>query len=154
MPGTLSSGSNRAGVPPVVRDPQQVVFGQNVLLCGALCSGWVCKWFFFRDPQWWWVTHTSGVRDSCSRLPLPTADNARSTPSHINHARGAVPAAPSCRILGRDSDQASLSCPEHLAVAAAGWVCSQGDESSKEWCLVTVPSFLSAHEVTGASGGA
>ena len=59
-------------------------------------------------------------------LPLPPADHSRSTLSHLAHAEGAVPAAPSCRALGRDSDQVSGCCPECLAVATAGWVCFQG----------------------------
>ena len=42
---------------------------------------------------------------NCGGLPLTPADHARSTLSHLAQAGGAAPAAPSCRILGRDSDQ-------------------------------------------------
>ena len=47
--------------------------------------------------------------------------------------------------------------PEHLAVAAAEQVCSQGSESNSLWRLVAVPSFflfLPIPEVTGVAGGA
>ena len=46
--------------------------------------------------------------------------------------------------------------PEHLAVAAAGWVWvrSQGSESNNTQCSVAVPSFLPTPQVTGAKGGA
>lgn len=74
--------------------------------------------------------------------PLPPADHARSILSSLAHAESAVSTAPSCRVLGRDSDQVPGCCPEHLAVAAAGPVCSQGDESNNVWCLVAVPSFF------------
>ena len=98
---------------------------------------------------------TYGVRDNCLGLPLPPVDYARSTLSHFAHAGGVVPAASSCSVLGRNSDQVSGQCPEHLAVAAAGWVCSQGGKSNNLWCVVTVPSFfLLTFEVTGATGGA
>ena len=39
-----------------------------------------------------------------SGLPLPPAVHARGTLSHIAHAGGAVIAAPSCRVLGSDSE--------------------------------------------------
>ena len=43
-----------------------------------------------------------------------------------------------------------------MAMAAAGQVYSQGDESNNMWCLVVVPSFifLPTQEVTRAAGGA
>ena len=50
----------------------------------------------------------------------PPAGHASSTLSRLAHTGGAVPSAPSCRVLGRDSDQASGCCPECLAVAAEG----------------------------------
>ena len=67
----------------------------------------------------------SGVRGDCHSLPLLHADHTRNTLSYLAHAGGTEPAAPSCRILGRDSDQVSGHCPERLAVAAAGLMCSQ-----------------------------
>ena len=100
---------------------------------------------------------TSEVRDNCDSLPPPPADHTRRTLFHLAHAGGAAPAAPSCRVLGRDSDQVSGCYPECLAVAAAGQVCSQGSENNSIWCLVAVPSFfpfLSTPEVTGVAGGA
>ena len=36
LPGAFSSGSNRADVLPDIGEQQQVVFGHNALLCGAL----------------------------------------------------------------------------------------------------------------------
>ena len=91
--------------------------------------------------------------------PLPPADHARSTLSHLSHTGCAAPAAPSCRVLGRDSDQVSGHQPEHLAVASARQVCSQGSKRNSVWCLVAVPSFfffifLPTPEVTGVAGGA
>jgi len=85
---------------------------------------------------------TSGIRDNCGGLPLPPVDHARITLSHLANAEGAAPAAPSWKVLGMDSDQASGCCPEGLAVAAAEWVCSQGSEISGGWCFVAVPSFF------------
>ena len=114
-----------------------------------------CNWFLLRDLQCWWATIPSGVRGNCGGLPLPPADHVRSTLSHLAHRGGAAPAAPSCRILGRVSDQVSVWCPEHLAVAAAGRLCSQRSENNNMWCLVAVSSFsfLPTPEVTGAAGG-
>lgn len=107
---------------------------------------------------------TSGVGNNCGGLHSPPANHARSTPSCLAHAGGAAPAAPSFRVLGEDSDQAFRRCPEPLAVAAAGRVCSQEGESNNVWCLVPVPSFflfsffffffLLTPEVTGTAGGA
>ena len=102
-----------------------MVFGHNALLYGALevigaasgaCSG------------------TPSGSGPCpplesvitGGLPLPPVDHARSTLSHLALTGHAAPAAPSCRFLGRDSDQAFGHFPEYLAVAAAGWVCSWG----------------------------
>ena len=100
---------------------------------------------------------TSGIRDNCSGLSLLPADHIRSTLSYLAHAGGAVPVVPSCRVLGMYSDQVSKGHPEHLSVAAAGWVCSQGSESNSIWFLVAIPSsfsFLAIPEVTGVTGGA
>ena len=109
----------------------------------------------FRDPQWQRATSTSGVGDNFSGLPPPPADHSRSTLSHLAHAGGATPAAPSCRVLGRDSNQTFGCPPDCLAVAAAGRVCSQGAKSNNVWCLVAVPSFfLPTPGVIGAAGGA
>ena len=49
--------------------------------------------------------------------------------------------APRCRALGSDSDQACVGSTLPI-VAAAGPVCSQGNESNKGWFLVAVPSSL------------
>ena len=97
---------------------------------------------------------TSGVRDNCSGLPPPTADHARSTPSHLAHAGDAAQAAPSCKVLGRDNDQASGCFPEHLAMAAAGRVCSQVCEINSRSCLVTMSSSVVISELIGATCGA
>ena len=84
----------------------------------------------------------SPVVDNCNGLlPLP-ADHTRNTLSHLAQEESAALAAPSCRVLGRDSGQVSGPIPECLAVAAAGWVCSQGIESNSIWHLVAVPSFF------------
>ena len=79
---------------------------------------------------------TSGDMDNCGGLLLPPTGHARSTFSHLDHAGGAAPAVPSCMVLGRDSDQMSGPHPERLAVAVAGWVCSQGSESNSVRCFV------------------
>ena len=131
-----------------------MVFSSIALLCGALRGDRGHRWCQFTDFLWWWATHTSGVRDNCSGLPMPPVEHARNTMSCLAHAGGAAQFAPSCRVLGRDSDQAFGHCLEHLAVAAAGWVCSQGSESNNGWCLVAVSSFLLTSEVTGATDGA
>ena len=80
--------------------------------------------------------HPPGIRDNCGSLPLSPVDHGRSTLSHLAHIGCAAPAAPNCRVLGKDSDQMSGHHPEYLAVAAAGWLCSQGSESNSIWCLV------------------
>ena len=120
---------------------------------------WGCKWFLFRYLQWRWATPISGIRDNCSSLHLLPADHARSTLFHLAHAGGAALAAPTCRILRRDSDQVSGGHPERLAAAAAVWVCFQGSESNSIWLLVAMPSFfyfslLPTPEVTGVTGRA
>ena len=74
---------------------------------------------------------------------LPPPDHARSTLSHLAHAGSSAPVAPSCRVLGMDSDRVSGGHPERLAVAAAGWVCSLRSESNSVWCFVAMPSFFS-----------
>ena len=93
----------------------------------------------------------SGARDKCSDLPLPPVDHERSTLSCLAPIGGACQAAPSCRFLGRDSGQASGHCPECVAVAASGWVCSHGSESNNRWCSVTVSFFVVPSEVVGAA---
>ena len=45
-------------------------------------------------------------------------------------------------------------CPERLAVAATGQVCSQESESNNRWCSVAGPSFVPTSEVTEFTGGA
>ena len=107
----------------------------------------------FRDPQWRWAMPTSGIRDNSGGLSLPPADHTRSTLSHLAHIGGAVPAAPSCRVLGRDSDQASWCCPECWAVAAVGQVCSQVSKSNNRWCSVTMSFSVVPSEVVGAASG-
>ena len=98
---------------------------------------------------------TSGVRDNCGGLPPPLVDHARNTLFHLAHAGGAVPDAPSCRVLGRDSNQVSGHCPEHFEVATAGRVCSQGSKSNSICFLVIVfLIFATPPEVTGVTGGA
>ena len=63
------------------------------------------------------VGHDSlGVIDNCGDLPLLSVDNARSTLSCLDPTGCAAPAAPKSRSLGRDSNQASGHCSEHLAV--------------------------------------
>ena len=154
MPRAFGSGSGSGRVCefPGEWEQQQVVFSCNTLLCGALCDYWVHKWYLFMDPLE--ATPTSEVKDNYSGLPPPRVDHARSTPSCLGHAGGSAQAAPSCRVPGSGSDQACWCCPGHLAVGAAGHVCSQGTESSSGWWLIAVPSFLPTSELTGATGGA
>ena len=147
LPVAFDSGSSRIGVFPGVLEHQHVVFGHNALLCGALeVSG-----------------AASGVcsQTSSDGEPLPhlepeitvvvCPDHARSTSSCLAPTGGAAQAAPSCRFLGRDSDQASGHCPECLAVAAAGWVCSQGSKSNNRWCSITMSFSVVPSEVVGAA---
>ena len=94
------------------------------------------------DPWCEWTMTISRVSDNFRGLLPPPVDHARSTLSHLAHAGGAAPDAPSCRDLGSDSDQVYGHCLEHLAVEAAGWVCSQRSESNSVWCLVALPSFF------------
>ena len=119
-----------------------MALGHSALLCGALQGDWGCKWCLFRDPLWWWAMPTSGVSSNCCGLPPPPADHVRSTLFHLAHTGGAAQAVPSCRFLGRDSDQVSEHHPEHLAVVAAGWVYSQASENNNWWCSVAVPTFF------------
>ena len=93
----------------------------------------------------------SGVRDNCGGLPLPPVDCARSNSSCLAPTEGA-PAALSCRFLGRGSDQESGHCPKHLAVVAAGQVCSQLSESNNRWCSVASSSVVPSEVVWAASG--
>ena len=114
---------------------------------------------------------TGGTSEACSGTPsggrpcLPleseitvvvapaTADHARSTSSHLSPTGGAASAAPICRFLGRDSDQASGYCPVHLAVSVAEWVCSQRSESNNRWYSVAMSSSVVPSEVGGAASG-
>ena len=93
-------------VPRGVRAPTGGVWSQCPPLWCPL-GEWGCKWFLLRYLQWQWAMPTSGIRDNCGSLSLPPADHARRTLSHLAHSGGAAPAAPSCRVLGRDSDQGS-----------------------------------------------
>ena len=93
----------------------------------------------------------SGARDNCSGLLLPPVDHARNTSSCLAPTGGAAQAAPSCRFLGRDSDQASGHCPECLAVAAAEQVCSQGSKVNNRWCSITMSFSVVPSEVVGAA---
>ena len=56
--------------------------------------------------------------------PPPPVDHSRITPSQLAQAECTVPAAPSCMVLGRDSDKTSGCCSEHFTVAALGQVFS------------------------------
>ena len=104
-----------------------------------------------RTPTGGELLPTSGARDNCSDLPLPPVDHARSTSSCLAPTGGAAQAAPSCRFLGRDSDQASGHCPECLAVAAAGRVCSQGSESNNRWCSIAMSFSVVPSEMVEAA---
>ena len=59
-------------------------------------------------------------------------------PISLSHIAGAAQAVPSCRILGSDRYQTCGHCPERLAVATVGRVCSQGSKSINRWCSVAV----------------
>ena len=50
-----------------------------------------------------------------------------------------------------DSVKASEQCPEHLAVAAAEQVCSQGSQSSNRGHSVAMSSSVVPSEVVGAA---
>ena len=141
LPRTFGSGRIRAGVFLEVQEYQQVAFGHNALLCGALKVNGAAS-DFCSD-----ISHGSGPCPPLESgitgvLPLLPADYARSTLSYLAHTGGAAPVAPSCRVLERDSNQVSGGHPERLSVAAAAWVCSWGSESNSVWCLVAVPSFF------------
>ena len=86
-------------------------------------------------------------------MPPPTVDHSGNSPSHLAHAGAAAQTAPSCRVLGRDSDQACGHCPKHLAVAATERIYSEECESKNKWCLVAVPSSVVHPEVTGTANG-
>ena len=73
-------------------------------------------------------------------------------PVPLSPHRRAAQASPSCMFPGRDSEQASGHCLERLAVAAAGWVGSQGSESNR-WCSVTMSFSAVSSEVVGAASG-
>ena len=105
---------------PGVQEQQQVMFGHSALLCCALevigATSGACS-----------QTPSGGgphpPLDNCSGLPPPPVDPAKSTCSRLAPTEGVAPAAPSCRVLGRDSDQA-ITCGER----------------NNMWCLVAVPS--------------
>ena len=86
--------------------------------------------------------YCSGI--PCCGRPLPPLESVitlvvchtGSPLPHLDHTRGAAPAAPSFMVLGKGSDQVSGCQPELLAVAGAGPVCSQGSENNSVWCLV------------------
>ena len=105
------------------------------------------------DPLWFRSTPTSGARDNCGGLPLSPVDHARITLSCLAPTEGATQAAPSCRFLGRDHDLSSEHCPECLAVAVAGWVCSQENESNNRWCSIAMSFSVVPAEVVGVAGG-
>ena len=63
-------------------------------------------------------------------------------------------ATPSCRALVSGNEpQADLDsgCLEHLAVAVAGCMSSQGSESNHGWFSVTIISSVVPSEVTGVT---
>ena len=72
-------------------------------------------------------------------------------PVSLSPHGGAIQAVPSCRILGRDSDQSSGNCPECSAVATAGQVCSKGSKSTNRWCSITMSISVVPSEVVGAA---
>ena len=132
---------------------QQVVFSHNALLCGALemigATSGVCS----QTPSGGGLCPPLESEITVVVCPPPPVDHARSTSSHLTPTGGVTPAAPSCRFLGGDSDQASGHFPEHLAVAAAGWVCSQGRESNNVVLGCGALPFLLTPVVTEATGG-
>ena len=138
----FGSGSSRAGVFREMVEHQHVVFSHNALFCGAFEVNGVASDFCsgISNGSGPCPPLESGI--TAAGLPLPPAGHARSTPSHLAHTGGAAPVAPSCRVLGRDSDQVSGCHPVCLTEAAAGWVCSQRSESNSVWCLVAVPFFF------------
>ena len=105
------------------------------------------------DPLWWQAKPTFEVSDNCSDFPPLLVDHARSTSSCLAPKECAVSAAPSGRFLGRDSDQGSGHCPESLALAAAGQLCSQRSESHERQCSVTISFSVVTSEVVGAASG-
>ena len=93
----FGSGSSRVDVFPGLQEHQQVVFGHGALLCSALEMNGAASDF------------CSGIPSGSGPLPpleseMP-ADHAKGTLSHLAHAGGATPAAPSCRVFGRNSDK-------------------------------------------------
>ena len=44
----------------------------------------------------------------------PSVDHSRSTPSHLSHVGVAAQAAPSCRVLGSDSDQVCVGAAQSI----------------------------------------
>ena len=83
--------------------------------------------------------------------PVPPVDHARSTSSCLAHTGRAAKAAPSSRLLGRDSDQASGLYPECLAMASAGQVCFQGSKSNVMYFSITMSFCVLPSEVVGAA---
>ena len=99
------------------------------------------------DPRWYQATPTSGVRGICGAFLPPTLDLARGTSSSLAPTGGDAQAAPSCRFLGRDSDQASGHYPELLTMAAAVPVCSQQSKNNNRWCSDSMSSSVLPSEV-------
>ena len=95
---------------------------------------------------------TSGVRDNCGGLPPPPVEHARSTQSFLAPIGIAAKAALSCRVLGKNRDQASGHCMEHLSVLAARQVYPrvQGCDSNKSLYSVTMPPSVMCSEMIGA----
>ena len=96
----------------------------------------------------WQAMPTSEVRDNHGGLLLPLLDYERSTSSCLTHAGGTEPAASSCRVLGRDSDQASGCCPEVWPWQQQGSCVLRGVRAATGGAQLLTP------EVTGDAGGA
>ena len=100
----------------------------------------------------------SGARDNCGGLLLLAVDHTRRTLSCLALARGAAQAAPSCRVLGIDSDKTCVG---------AAWIIWQWQQQGgcvyrgvratsgvgPLQCLLLLLLLLTP-EVTGAVGGA
>ena len=88
------------------------------------------------------------------RLPLPPADHPRSTLSHLAHEGGDVSAAPSCGVLGRDSDQVTHHS-ECWLWQLQGRCVPRGVRATVYGACLHCPLFffLPTPEVTGVTGG-